>query len=1244
MWNELDPYGHLDLHTKKLPLLDKSVIGTELSIQLNPFKWFGGSSGGSRYEHPVDKARREYRESQESGFADWQENYSNSTVPVENMGTWKLSHDGTNWNKTTERTDRNTDLLQEQYGDEAFIRKVFKDELGRNSVDPSGMEYWLGELRGKPGQAPKSNYQVLRDIRLAGGVGHGTGKSYDGYYSVGDGQGSSYFRYDKDSDNKGIPDKQMYVRFEQHGREHTYGGHYWTRPTFEVFYTEEPMETGQSGFWGRDWYPSGRTRGGTVNLGKPDSDHAMERAFENATAGWSSDAWGGRYDEPDFNKWSTHLKREFNEDSQAGNGKFYGYGDDRQELDTYLLIPNALKEVDREYNEKKNDAVKVYNDSNKTYNEQAAAKNKAYDDAIAIANRTQRQGSAGTSNSNYLDRRAEFSSIITDLENAGISTNDVNQLKGEMGTAYEDFYINKKIDKWVKTPAEDGSEHDPTKSRGDEPPFGIFDPGYYREIMGSVVNNDWTNSKDNHFFSNNDRGNLDVTIKYETLDNFSHAHYVLGGKSVRGNRSELYQMADQYLDDPDGEIQDERIYDMASSLTGTSKSDVALQQARDDMLSIDPLSATERILGVDAQGNQTDGGSPEVKALWNEAQIAKEANDENNYWVQQSKEKFLDIDNPDEFLLLFQTSDRTEDIALEKQLLDSGSYGISELEAAATTVWGEEGPVNLKRFGALTQDVLNQTIAEMKKAKAKEETLQTMKGFGTFGEIMDVNKSLTESILGDSGVGGILSFTSGGAADDRLSKNIENLSGVKNNVTYNWQKWFDESLAKRYYSDDGDALLEDEDGNIKLDYVTEKDGVEIRETQTILPEFARVFVDEYLTERFDTSRSMDEFRDYINVKDEHQNPFQTQTLINAVKSEADFHANARLASISNTAERDFDHEFYFDPIAGGGSVYDPDRTDRYASQKAIVNADWEAAKNGDVYWARQAYRYGISSWSEANKEKFAKIHYEIKGHLNRDENGELKPFDPAENIWDLGTIREFIHETVTPEMIEVAEAQDNLPFASFVTPEEYTDELLKGVMPDSVEWKEILEKFDLEEFAGDFDELKKYIMDVLRTSSAHEIRENIKYLNERRRRPTQQILGLTYIQREEDYKDEMSEPETQLYKHFQDSGYQGTEDQFYESFFPDLERSEQVLLTKGGKNEALEQWGFNLTASDDPWSALSELEGYFGSDEKEKDDDEEYEKKVKGYFTLDPEEEEWKPKKQAGETVFDEFTGFFKGL
>ena len=45
----------------------------------------------------------------------------------------------------------------------------------------------------------------------------------------------------------------------------------------------------------------------------------------------------------------------------------------------------------------------------------------------------------------------------------------------------------------------------------------------------------------------------------------------------------------------------------------------------------------------------------------------------------------------------------------------------------------------------------------MKKAKEKEQMLDLYKGLGGFSEIMDINKQLSNSILGDSGVGGILS-------------------------------------------------------------------------------------------------------------------------------------------------------------------------------------------------------------------------------------------------------------------------------------------------------------------------------------------------------------------------------------------------------------------------------------------------------------------------------------------------------
>jgi hypothetical protein len=75
----------------------------------------------------------------------------------------------------------------------------------------------------------------------------------------------------------------------------------------------------------------------------------------------------------------------------------------------------------------------------------------------------------------------------------------------------------------------------------------------------------------------------------------------------------------------------------------------------------------------------------------------------------------------------------------------------------------------------------------------------------------------------------------------------------------------------------------------------------------------------------------------------------------------------------------------------------------------------------------------------------------------------------------------------------------------------------------------VLKRYGMENFKGTIDELKDYVEETLRTGSAQEIRENIKYLNEKRQKPTQEALGVTYIERPEDYKDEGIKGETELY-------------------------------------------------------------------------------------------------------------------
>jgi hypothetical protein len=192
---------------------------------------------------------------------------------------------------------------------------------------------------------------------------------------------------------------------------------------------------------------------------------------------------------------------------------------------------------------------------------------------------------------------------------------------------------------------------------------------------------------------------------------------------------------------------------------------------------------------------------------------------------------------------------------------------------------------------------------------------------------------------------------------------------------------------------------------------------------------------------------------------------------------------------------------------------------------------------------------------------------------------------------------------------------------------------------DKDSWNEVLKEVGLEDFTGTLDELKEYIIEALRTGSAQEIREQIKYLNEKRKKPTQEILGVTYIEREEDYKKEQPKAETQLYKTFQSAGFQGTEDEFYEEFFPDLNREDQALLTKAGSDEGLT---FDFGDYSDPFASLTSIQSFFGDEEDEADDEEDT-GPTTNYFSLDlnldDEDEDYKSK--TATSILGDFTSGF---
>lgn len=721
-----------------------------------------------------------------------------------------------------------------------------------------------------------------------------------------------------------------------------------------------------------------------------------------------------------------------------------------------------------------------------------------------------------------------------------------SSLKSTLENYYKAYYSTEKLQQW-------------NTDLGAKPPYGAFDGTYYK-TQNPNASQQWASA-----VASDD---IDITLRYGNENAFYLQHYTNIGKpaGARGNKAEELAAAKQYVE--------------------KKPTDQDLQQARTIQLGINTDTQTERLLNV-----------PGVAAAWEEAKAG------DTYWKNLGKKYFLDVTKPDEFGVLFRMSERPEDKSISFQYNINADYGITELEDALNQAVGEKAIVDVKRFGALTQDVLKQTIEQMKKAKAKEQELAIFSGFDSFKEITDINNDLTNSILGDSGVGGVLSFMGGKKSEESLEKALRGITGINNEITYNWQQWFDNTLKTKYQED------------LELGLTKEQ----AEERVKVQGQFARDFIDQYLIPRFNESKSMNEFVEYLDVRQSEQNPFQTQDILNAVKLVADLRAQQYIDQVKQTPERYFDSEFYFSPTG------DKAREQQYADQASTVAADWEAAKKGDPYWKSQAYRFGVDI---NDKDAFARMHFQVKG--------QGRGYDAADDILNATKVRDQIYNTILPALKEEALAQGTI-FGQFIKPEEFADEMLKGLNPDDKKtWDEVLSKYGLTEFAGDINELKDYITEALRTGSAQEIREQIKYLNEKKEKPTQEILGVTYIQREGDYKPvEKTGEETELYKVFQSAGFQGTEDEFYENFFPDLDRSEQAALTKAGTNQALKTTGLDFS---DPFASLGTIESFFGET-----DQEEKTPTKSSYFTID-EDENLPTKSKAGQGFLDEFTSLFKGF
>jgi hypothetical protein len=680
-----------------------------------------------------------------------------------------------------------------------------------------------------------------------------------------------------------------------------------------------------------------------------------------------------------------------------------------------------------------------------------------------------------------------------------------DKLKSTLENNFKASYLTEKLQAW------DGEK------LGAKPAYGDFDASYYVK-QNPDLKAQWESYKAND--------DVDVINRYGE-NGFYLQHYTQQGKpaGLRGNAAETTAVANQYLE--------------------KKPTDKDLQSVRDLQLSADTDTQSARLLAI-----------PEIKTQYENALAG------DTYWTGLGKKNLLDPKKPDEFAALFRLSQRPEDRAIAFNRNINAGYGVTQLEDAINVAVGEKGIVDVKRFGALAQNVLKDTIDEMKKARSKESMMSYLGQMGDMKEILNIGKTLSNDIMGDSGIGGVLAFNDqSGVKQESLEKNLQNLSGVNNLTTYNWQQWFDTSLKEKYSKD------------IELGYTTEQ----ASENVSIDGKFAKDFIETYLNPRFNQSKSMEEFVDYLDVQSKEQNPFQTQDLLNATRLVADLKAKTYLDAIQKENDRGFDSSFYFNPTG------DKSREQAYTDQAKSVQADWEAAQKGDAYWASQAYRFGVDV---TDKDAFARMHFQVKG--------QGQGYDAAEDILNAGKVTDEIYKNILPALNKEVITQGSV-FGQFTTPESFANQMTKGLNPgDSTKWDEVLKINGLTGFKGTLDELKAEIASSIQGSSAEDIRTRIEELNKQGEKPTQENLGVTYIQRDSDYTNTSKPADTQLYQTFKKAGYKGTEDEFYTDVFPDTDREEQSFLAKAGTSSGLQlNDSFN---SKDPFEAFSSMSSFLGED------------------------------------------------
>jgi len=303
---------------------------------------------------------------------------------------------------------------------------------------------------------------------------------------------------------------------------------------------------------------------------------------------------------------------------------------------------SRLNQEARELNQKHTQ----FNQENTYLNTSNTLRNNLYNKTLQIADSTQ--------GGDYVDQRNRIT--VEELVNSGMKYEEAVETVDYIRSQFKDFYRTEKLTIWDSNLGAQPPYADYLiKEAGVKPDAvtGTFDPKYYKEQNPELAK---------AYAEAVAKDDLDIIERYGE-NNFYWQHYTNIGRAqgLRGNPEEATAQANSYIEE--------------------GPTDAEIQQIRDLQLGVDQDTITQRLLNI-----------TEVNNEWTKARQG------DPYWTALAKEKYLDVENADEFAVLFRLSDREQDKQIALNYNINAGSGITELEQAINDAIGAKAEVDVKKL------------------------------------------------------------------------------------------------------------------------------------------------------------------------------------------------------------------------------------------------------------------------------------------------------------------------------------------------------------------------------------------------------------------------------------------------------------------------------------------------------------------------------------------------------------------